>query len=157
MHDLLRMAVVRRCRLDRACQEVAKARREFGLAGQNLSKAEYASERFLEETYSLETNLLQSVLHTKVSCHTLLAIEEKLRKAEQQAKELAEEMAQARLALKIAGESAEAAARSRNLRQKKLMTCEELRAHLVAANRREAEKSEDRELDEFSLTRWARY
>lgn len=156
MDDFERIVEIRSKRLDRARRKLALTRAELKRAGKQTVDAQQVVDEFSLATYSLEIDLLTSVLHTKASSQTLLMIEEELKKADKQANKLAEQLAEAKRALSMAGEAAEAAAAGTSLAQKRLEKSRKLLTEAQSAERFEADKRDEAEIEEFSSFRVSR-
>ncbi|WP_160113697.1 YscO family type III secretion system apparatus protein [Phyllobacterium salinisoli] len=152
MTDTGRIVEIRSRRLGRARQELAETRAEFTRAGSQVVAAQQMIGDFELATHALETELLTSILYKPASIQTLLMIEEKLKKTERQARELAQRLADAKEALNTAGEAAEAAVATTASSERRLIKSHHLFDEARLAELLEANKRDDAELDDFGHT-----
>lgn len=150
MVDFTPIIELRGQRLARAQHDLARKRRAVTEAGQRLVEAQQDAAAFLQQTRTLESELLMRVLNKSVTTNDLLSIDEKLRKTTQRARQLARIVAMARQVLKDTSNAFEAASAEKRAREARLNKSRELHDQLQQIERLRLIAAENAELDEFS-------
>jgi len=149
MLDFSRIVALRQLRLDRMLKAENAEKAAASEALSSLDAAEKATENYLEETRTLEIDLLTTLLNRKVSVNDLLAVEETLKRTKEKARELADRRAECQDQLARAKERARIAGRNRLASALKLNKGRHLHEHLRLRKINEANLHEEAALEEF--------
>jgi ATP phosphoribosyltransferase regulatory subunit HisZ len=156
MDDFAQIVRLRERRLDRARGRHMETNRAFAAAGRRLTVAQNVVDDFLEETRTLELDLLTELLNTSVTTQDLMRIEETLKRTEQRAQKLADDVSEAKVVLNETGKIAEAAAADKDRIEARLNKSREMHDHMQRREQLVIQAAEDAELDEFSVCMTAR-
>jgi len=149
MLDFSRVVALRQRRLDRMLKAENAEKVALSGARDALSAAQKAIDDYLEETRTLEIDLLTELLHRGVSVNDLLAVEETLKKTKQKARELADRRAECEALLDAAKERARIAERNRLQSARKLDKSEHIQSHIQALRHQAELFREEAAIDEF--------
>ncbi|MCP1846090.1 SMC interacting uncharacterized protein involved in chromosome segregation [Bradyrhizobium sp. USDA 4524] len=149
MVDFGQIVRIRSRRLDHARRNLARSRRLFAEAGRRFMEAQDAADTFLKKTRTLEIDLLTEILNKPVTTNDLRAIEERLRKTQDDAQNLANVVAAARHALTESGDALEMASTEKKATESRLNKSREMHDLLRQIVCAEEIAAEDAELDEF--------
>ncbi|QPC44321.1 hypothetical protein HW532_17425 [Kaustia mangrovi] len=150
MRDFSQIVALRQRRLDRMVKAESAEKAAVAQADQACEAAQKAIDDYLEETRTLEIDLLTALLNKRVSVNDLLAVEETLEKTKQKAQELADRREACRTRLAEARERARIVRRERVRSALKLNKSEHIESHLLDERRKAETRAEDAALDEFS-------
>lgn len=140
----------RKVRQNRKAEKAAMA--ECNSARERVQKAHQAIEEFAEEIRTLEVDLLNELLETRITVLDVDELNRKLADAERKAKRLKEIYDGALAALAQAEQELESRRRERAIAQSKLSKIEELNLVLVEENNEASRALEDAQIDEFVET-----
>ncbi|WP_173932927.1 hypothetical protein [Chelativorans sp. Marseille-P2723] len=149
MIDFSKIVAIRQRRLDRMITAEKLEEAALRQADADCEAAQQAIDDYLEQTRTLEIDLLTNLLNKSVSVNDLLAVEETLRKTKEKAQELANHRAECETRLLEAKERVRIAGRQRANSAVKLNKSEHIQTHLRQQRMHSEELREEAALDEF--------
>lgn len=145
---------------DRKVQRVRKAETQALFAYEEASafveERQAEADAFLEKNRTLEFDLLQEILNSKITVRDVQAIEEKLRKAEEKARQYAARIAEAKEEQNNAAEAVQIARSDVRSARQQLRKSQEFQTQQDQEKRQRAIAAEEAALDEFSELMTAR-
>jgi len=153
MLEFSRIVALRQRRFDRMLKIESMENAALSEAQLSLSAAQHAIDSYLEETRTLELDLLTRLLNKRVSVNDLLAVEEELKLVKEKARALAERRAECQARLLECKERARIARRNRASSALKLNKSSHIQGRLLELRMLAAEATEEAVADEFSEQR----
>jgi len=149
MLDFSRIVALRQRRLDRSLKMESAEKAAVLDAQQSLAASQKAIDEYLEETRTLEIDLLTELLNRKVSVNDVLAVEKILQKTKEKARELAHRRANCQDRLAEAKERARIAGRNRFSSALKLNKSTHIQDHMRVLRRRSVDLRDEAVIEEF--------
>ncbi|OED49573.1 hypothetical protein AB838_05795 [Rhodobacteraceae bacterium (ex Bugula neritina AB1)] len=156
MREFASLVAVRNRKLDRFRAAEQQAKRERFQAVKAVEEARAAVEDYRKEIMTLELDLLNEVLNTRVTVTDLTAIEHTLKEAEEKAHALMDDVRQAEDALLEAEETQRQASLDKRAAQASLNKSTEILNILKEDHKAALVQAEDAEIDAFVEVRYGR-
>ncbi|WP_424978272.1 hypothetical protein [Leisingera sp. S232] len=156
MREFASLVAVRNRKLDRFRAAEQQVKRERFQAVKAVEEARAAVEDYRKEIMTLELDLLNEVLNTRVTVTDLTAIEHTLKEAEEKAHALMDDVRQAEDALLEAEETQRQASLDKRAAQASLNKSTEILNILKEDHKAALVQAEDAEIDAFVEVRYGR-